>query len=454
MNKRRVVAFGPRVESLERLELLSADLIPFDILPATGTVQTSPNSTTTSGPLYSVYDVPNHLIRTVQTVTTTTLIGGFNPHTVTNTVTNYGTISLGNAGDNNIPMTVIPGGSPTISGNTVTTYGPIFSIYSTSLHTIMYAQNVTTTTLQGGFNPTQTTSTVTNYGAISLGDAGHDNIPMTVLPGATLPAAGNTMTTYGPLYSVYDATAHTVMYAQNVTTTTLQGGFNPKPVSSTVTNYGGFSLGDSGHNNIPMTVLAAGNGVVYSIYDATAHTVMYAGRINPFGPSATTFYNAFSLGYSGHNNIPMNIVPNGDGLLYSIYDADLHTVMYGLRTNLFGPFPSTVYGSFSLGNAGHTNIPMTVVSSGNGPIYSIYDVNLHTVMYGVRGGITTAPSTLYGAFSLGDAGHDNIPMTVLQGGAGPIYNILDANLYTVLTADRQNLTTSPSTIYGAVPLKK
>jgi hypothetical protein len=274
--------------------------IPVTVLPAPPS-QTTGGTFTQFGPIFVLYNKINRTYQTGEQVTTSALTGSLLPP-VTSTSVAYTSVTLGYPGGDNVPVTVLPGQASQTIGNRFLSFGPLFTIYDKKSQTYQTAQTVTTSTSSGSLAPPTTTSTV-NYATIALGVAGHDNVPVIVLPPSAPSSSGGVVSTFGPLFTLYDRTNQTYLSAQSVTMTSSSGTSTQVERISTQVGYVA--------NNIPVTVLPppppqtiAGvsftYGPIFAIYDATALTYQTATNVtlrSASGIQKRVDYTKVALGY-------------------------------------------------------------------------------------------------------------------------------------------------------------
>jgi len=233
---------------------------------------------TNFGPLYAVYNTTLHTFFTAEAATTTSPTG-------TTTRIDRTETPLGAAGDTITPIGLVAAPPGYVIGKTGYTFGPTLTVYDATARAYRTAQSERITTVSGNpINPTVVTTNQVNYTDVPLGTAGHEIVPGSVLPGPPTQFYGTTVITFGPSFSIYDATRNTFETAQPFTTTTQGSTFPPRPASSvTQIQYSNVPLGFPGARNIPLApqppapelrfgFSTTGFSPLFFLYDASART--------------------------------------------------------------------------------------------------------------------------------------------------------------------------------------
>lgn len=462
------------VEPLEGRPLLTALNIPLRPLPAPPAEM---NGTTVYGPLFTVYDATDRVFLSGQSITTRTPTG-------TTTQVRYGRTPLGVAGHAIVPFAVLPQTSGTADD-------PVFVVYDATAGQVQSARPFSLST------PTGLVRRI-DYVNVPLGDPGHQNVPVTVLPPTPSPVKGVTL---GRSLVIYDATTREFLTAQRARSQTPAG-------DATTVNYASIPIGGAGEN-IPVLPLApragfrsgvatTNYGPLYAIYNTTAHAFLTAEAATTATPTGTTTQinrTQTPLGAPGDTIVPVGLLPasasfvSGNtgyafGPTLAVYDAT--TLAYQsaqsvTTTTVSGnPIRPTVvtdtrviYSDVPLGTAGHVITPgpvlpprptevygTTVVR--HGPSFSIYDATRNT-FESAQAVTTTTPGTTfprrppstttqisYTNVPLGFAGARNLPLApepptpnFASGssitGFSPLYFLYDATARTFQSG--QTLTT-------------
>ena len=480
----------PAFECLEDLRLLSSINIPVTVLPAPAAIS-SGSTTTVFGPTYVLYNASNFTYQTAQSVAITTQPSSLAPPVTTTSIT-YNTIPLGYE-PGSLPVTVLPAPASKTVGDTTITYGPTYTIYDSTSHTYQTAQPIT------AFSQKLGTQTQISYNTIPLGVPGGTYSTANVVPGLAPIVNGNTVTTYGPVFSLYDTTNHQFLTAQPITTST--------PLTATKTQIYdrvvpiGYEAGTIAVSVLPaLGPITSGNvitnyGPTFTVYDTTNQTFQTAQPVTTTSPwtgeTNQITYNSIPLGASGHNLIPVSPLPGGptnvngttvisSSPILSLYDATTFTYQTAQAITTFTPdsgyttkiTSSSVQLGYEAGGkpisvlAGQGSTTSGSTTTTFGPIYSIYDSTNNTYQSaqvisttspsGSLGPPVTVAQTSYTSTQLGYTA-SVIPVTVLPPpsaqiiGAnlityGPTYTIYDTATLTYQTAQPITTSTLPGSL--------